>query len=89
MTGQTPSVGRVVHYVSRGSADGVYPPVCRAAIITQVPTMIEDGYGASDPNDDQTVGLCTLNPTGMFFDPLVAHDEGGEPGSWHWPERVE
>lgn len=31
-----PTVGRVVHYQSRGSADGLYPPEPRAAIITVV-----------------------------------------------------
>lgn len=44
------------------------------------------------------VGLCVLNPTGLFFHSLAnggsTHDadEGGTggyaPGSWHWPERV-
>lgn len=33
---RTPSVGRIVHYVSRGSADGFFKPQCRAAIITVV-----------------------------------------------------
>ena len=88
MTEQQPSVGRIVHYVSRGSADGVYQPECRAAIITEV-----------DEDDPQRVGLCVLNPTGQFFHAL---DNGGcehyEPphqgvhgyrgGTWHWPERV-
>lgn len=64
-----PSVGRIVHYVSRGSADGVYPSVCRAAIVTEVPE------GVASPI---TVGLAVLNPTGVFFDRSVPYDEGGE-----------
>ncbi len=31
---QIPTVGRMVHYMSRGSADGVFPPMPRAATIT-------------------------------------------------------
>ncbi len=76
-----PSIGRTVHYVSRGSADGVFPPACRMALVTEV--------GA-----DARVGLAVVNPDGLFFHPL-SKDGGIEyradeqtPGSWHWPERV-
>jgi hypothetical protein len=75
-----PSVGRIVHYVSRGSADGVFTPECRAAIVTDI----------SEDND--RVALAVLNPQGMFFDwDLKFADvaEGKVPGTWHWPERVE
>jgi hypothetical protein len=92
----TPSVGRVVHYVARGSLDGLYPPACRAATITEGPY-----------DEDQTVGLAVFNPTGLFFHPR--HPDGceyhaGSPaevptaalcggnsyrgGSWHWPART-
>jgi len=89
MPEQKPSVGRIVHYVSRGSADGVYPPACRAAIVTEV-----------DEHDPNRVGLCVLNPTGTFFHPLNGDDScehyepphqgvrGHRVGTWHWPERV-
>lgn len=88
-----PSVGRDVHYVSRGSADGVYPCVCRAAKVTEV------GEGGR-------LGLAIFNPDGLHFQPLykdggVAYfdqanppagavyegDVPGPPGTWHWPER--
>jgi hypothetical protein len=87
-----PSVGRDVHYVSRGSADGVYPAVCRAAKITEV-------------GDDGRVGLVVFNPDGEYFFPLtkdggcahyaqnstpgVAVFAGSAPGTWHWPEPVD
>ncbi len=75
----TPSVGRIVHYVSRGSADGVFLPVCRAAIVTDV-----DAGGVSN-----AVSLAVLNPTGMYFDQGITQSENGrEGGTWHWPERV-
>lgn len=82
-----PSVGRVVHYLSRGSADGVFAPACRAATVTEV------GEGGR-------VGLCVQNPDGLFFLPLTRGGaeygpmpglDGGSPpagGTWHWPERV-
>lgn len=84
-----PAVGATVHYVSRGSLDGKFPPACRAATVTEV-----------DPIDPNRVGLCVINPTGLFFHPLA--DDGGcvreqagertvegKPappagGTWHW-----
>ncbi len=76
-----PSVGRVVHYRSRGSADGRFAPECRAAIITEVGPV--SGAVAS-------ASLCVLNPSGMFFDQDVPQSEVVlDGGTWHWPERVE
>lgn len=77
-----PSVGRVVHYQARGSADGVFPPVCRAATVSEV-----------DPDDSARVGLVVLNPEGLFFHSLraggvMADEEHKRGGTWHWPERV-
>jgi hypothetical protein len=89
-----PSIGRDVHYVSRGSADGAYRPACRAAKITEV------GEGGR-------VGLVVFNPDCNYFFPLTKEggcayydkanpglwpndpDMPGAPGSWHWPEQVE
>jgi hypothetical protein len=72
---QTPSVGRIVHYVSYGTPGDEYPSACRAAIVTEV--------------FDNRVGLCVLNPTGQFFNREVPYDESGASGgTWHWPERV-
>lgn len=85
-----PSVGRIVHYVARGSADGVYPKACRAAVITEVWT------------GEELVSVCVLNPTGVHwhtgckYDPgepvenwINTHSPTYVPGTWHWPERVE
>jgi hypothetical protein len=76
----TPSIGRIVHYVSYGTPGGEYGKECRAAVVTEV-------------EDDHTVGLCVLNPTGQFFNRGVVFDDDDLPGerkggSWHWPERV-
>lgn len=79
-----PSIGRIVHYVSYGTAPGpsggqVFTSECRAAIVTEVSAI-----------DPETIGLCVLNPTGQFFNRGVQHDEPHHAGgSWHWPERVE
>lgn len=96
---QPPSIGHIVHYVSRGSADGVFPSTCRAAIITEV----DPGYGAgSAVLGTDRIGLSVINPTGLFFHSLAdggakydtgeAFDSGTTrypgPGTWHWPERV-
>jgi hypothetical protein len=79
---QKPSIGRVVHYQSYGTPGGEYESVPRAAIITQVPE--------NDPNGNPNgfVGLCILNPTGMFFNPHVKYSETPKAGCWNWPPRV-
>lgn len=78
---QQPSVGRIVHYRPHGTPlqpDGTQvfsSDVCRAAIITAV--------------WEGSVGLCVLNPTGLFFPESCEYDPAAErAGTWHWPERV-
>jgi hypothetical protein len=91
-----PSTGQIVHYVSYGTPAGEYKSECRAAIVTEVDAIHQlDG--------STSVGLCVLNPSGMFFNRNVpyhegdiGHDHAGEEiparsypgGTWHWPERV-
>ncbi|MDJ0337454.1 hypothetical protein [Cryobacterium sp. PH31-O1] len=81
---QKPSIGRVVHYQSYGTPGGEYLPEPRAAIITEV-TSAQLTPG-SDPVP--VVGLCVLNPTGMFFNRTVCFSEEPKPGHWSWPPRV-
>jgi hypothetical protein len=78
----TPTVGRIVHYVSHGTPvqpDGTqaYTAQCRAAIVTDVPV-------------DDACSLAIFNPTGMFFN-KVRYDGSQDPegGTWHWPEIVQ
>jgi hypothetical protein len=78
-----PTVGRIVHYQSYGTP-GVYLPEPRAAIITQV-------HSSDDGEHDGvvSVGLCVLNPTGQFFNPLVPYAAVPTPGHWNWPPRAD
>jgi hypothetical protein len=75
-----PSVGRIVHYVSRGmpprtDKSQAYAMQCRAAVITGVPTDPPAG-GQLD------VGLAVLSPEGMSFKLGVSFNDGaGQPGS--------
>ncbi len=99
-----PSVGRVVHYAARGSADGVFPVACRAAIVTEV--------------EADVCGLAVMHPDGLLFAHGIAYNDGAETvgtpdcpvaeshgapfrycqcgwseaklrgGTWHWLERV-
>lgn len=82
-----PSVGRVVHYVSYGTPGGEYPSVCRAAIVTEAPSPLAT---STLERLDEPVGLCVLNPEGIFLNRYALHDEVDKRGgTWHWPERVE
>jgi hypothetical protein len=79
-----PSVGRMVHYVAYGTPGGEFPAgVCRAAVITEVDEP--DRPGIDGPS---AVGICVLNPTGLFFNRHIPYDLHKAPGTWHWPERV-
>jgi hypothetical protein len=73
-----PSVGRIVHYMARGSADGVFPVTCRAAIVTEV--------------DEDTCGLAVMHPDGLLFARDISEgaplNVAAVGGTWHWPERV-
>ena len=93
MSDQKPSVGRIVHYVSHGTpirSDGsqAYTSLCRAAVITEVHgRAISPSTGAD--TDSWDVGLCVINPTGLFFHEHVIQQEGArDGGTWHWPERT-
>lgn len=75
-----PSVGRIVHYVARGSADGVFPVACRAAIVTEIVYGLDAG--------DHMVGLAVFHPDGLLFAQGIPYGENNVGGTWHWPERV-
>lgn len=77
-----PSVGRIVHYQSHGSADGTYKSECRAAIIAGAPTA-----GRGRPS--KKVDLAVINPEGMFFKSCLQDEDTKAGGTWHWPERIE
>jgi hypothetical protein len=95
-----PSIGRIVHYVSYGTPGGEYGKECRAAIVTEVTeTEVNERNPAGDGVFREAVGLCVLNPTGLFLNRGVLRHEGvpfddehpelAYPGgTWHWPERV-
>jgi hypothetical protein len=73
--------GRMVYYVAFGTPGGEYPAgVERAAVVTEVGIPL----GGTEPDPDNRVGLCILNPTGLFFTRGVKYDEGKAPGTWHW-----
>lgn len=93
-----PTVGRIVHYKSYGTPGGEYEPECRAAIITSVgawvTVMIEDefpvarGINGRKVVQHYQVETCSLsvhNPTGIFLNEAIRHDEDQQGGTWHWP----
>lgn len=70
-----PSVGRIVHYTSLGSADGKYPPEQQAAIITRV-------------REDNKCCLHIFYPTGNFDQDNTPFSEAYVRGHWSWPPQV-
>lgn len=64
-----PTVGRVVYYKTRGSADGAYPPTDFASIITKV-------------YNDDVVSLVTFGESGQRFEKSV--QRGNSAGQWNW-----
>lgn len=74
----TPTVGKNVYYKARGSADGVFPKVDRAAVITDVREVqyVKDGTVYLQ------VRLCVMNPEGLFFTDWIG--QGQEGGQWDW-----
>lgn len=78
MSPQMPTVGRIVHYQAFGTPGGEYKSVPRAAVITQV---------SVPGNAESDVGLAILNPTGMFFNPVIQYSKDLKPGCWSWPPR--
>lgn len=83
-SGQLASVGRAVHYVSRGSQDGKYAPEVRHAVVTAVPELGPDGQ----PAPAGVVHLRVEAPNGGFYDFDVPHADTYTPGCWSWPARV-
>ena len=80
-----PTLGRIVHYVAYGTPGGEFKPEHRAAIVTEVAEPAGDDALMTQ---DMVIGICVLNPTGLFFNRGVLYDPSGERGgSWHWPER--
>lgn len=82
---QIPSVGRIVHYVSRATCD----PVCRAALITEVGDWPPGTDEAGRRNIAVPVSVTVFLPDTQFCDQGVMQSEiGREGGTWHWPERT-
>lgn len=73
----TPTVGRMVYFKSRGSSDGVFPPMTNPAIIT----AICDG-AASIEAGENCVSLVAFSPSGFRFEQHV--QQGSDIGQWDW-----
>lgn len=64
-----PTVGRMVYYKTRGSADNAYPSMDSAAIITRV-------------INDTTINLVFFSDTGSRHELSV--EQGQNAGQWDW-----
>ncbi len=78
-----PTVGRIVNYKARGSADGKFPKVDRAAIITDVRV---DAISIDNAVKTYQCRVAVFNPEGLFFSDWL--DKGQEGGNWDWPVIV-
>lgn len=75
-----PIVGDAVHYVARGSADGVFKPECCAAIITKAPAA-----GRGRPT--KKLDLFVMTPTGNHHQSVLQDEDTKAGGTWHFIER--
>lgn len=71
----TPTVGRIVHYVSMGHSLGVAAGTCRAAIVTEV-------------KNDTTISATVFTPRGPLSYEALTYDPDRTCGTWHWPEQT-
>lgn len=65
----------MVHYKSYGTPKGEFKSENRAAVVTGV-------HFAADSTEVESVDLCVMNPTGLFFNQNVK--QGSEGGCWDW-----
>jgi hypothetical protein len=80
MASQTPSVGRIVHFV--------YGDLHFAAIITAAHgrTVEHEADGTERLAEGQA--LTVFPPGAPPFFTVAPHDEDRAPATWHWPEYV-
>lgn len=71
---QKPTIGQMVHYQAFGTPGGEHKSEPRAAVVTGV--------------HPDSVSLCVLSPSGMFFNPFVPYSSEPKPGHWNWPPRA-
>lgn len=74
-TVQVPSVGRVVHYRSRGIPHLEIEGGCHAAVVTAVQQPAQP---------DSVVALCVMTPYEIKNIRGIMH--GDDVDQWHWPE---
>jgi len=77
-----PAISEPVHYVARGSADGVFKPTCCAAIVTSAPTA-----GRGRPS--KKVDLFVMTPTGNHHQACLQDEDTKAGGTWHYPHVSE
>ena len=75
-----PTVGRMVYYKARGSADGKFPKVERAAIVTDV--RVEPSEPNQESSGKMQCRVAVINPEGLFFSDWLS--QGQEGGQWDW-----
>lgn len=76
---RVPTIGAHVHYVSYGTPGGEFTSECRAAVVTEV--------GFTDRGGATHVGVCVMNPSGLFFNRDVQFGVAAVGGTWHWPRK--
>lgn len=69
-----------MYYKARGSADGVFPKVDRAAMVTDVRQVDEQEVDGSSATFQ--VRVVVFNPEGLFFSGWL--EQGQEGGQWDW-----
>lgn len=85
---EQPFIGQQVYYNSYGTPGGEYLPEPRVAFVTEL-REVDTALTSDEPSRiEYIVGLCVLNPTGLFFNREVHYSEFPKPGCWNYiPQR--
>lgn len=99
MADQKVSVGRIVHYVIDADTHRpamvvrVWPEqpggpyeeeASKGEHVVQLQVFTD---GSNDKRSADSLGICGAE-NGLVWRTSVHYDPNGEPGTWHWPERV-
>lgn len=93
MAKQTPTIGRIVHYVlQQGPRSGEHRPAIIVAVHSETTVNLQvftDSNEVGRFNDAPAIWSAESAPTPLRWVTSAVQDEDTHaPNTWHWPERA-